>query len=76
MMVINDYIKRHAETLQDWEINAIRVVQGCIILGMLFLYNYMLKMRKKYYKEQSKGKEIEGGDAKEGRSRSPRSKRD
>jgi hypothetical protein len=54
IMVINDFIKRHAEVLLDWQINAIRVSQGLIVLGMVFLYVYMLKMRKRYYSNQKK----------------------
>ena len=50
MRVINDYLKRHAETIDDNYIYFIRFAQGAIILGMLFLYNYMLKGRAKFMK--------------------------
>lgn len=78
IMLINDFIKRHAENLDDLHINAIRVAQALIIIGMCFLYSYMLKMRKKYYKalkSGTSGTEEESKKVNE-RSKSPRSKRD
>lgn len=47
MRVINDYIKLNAETLSHEMILFIRFTQTMIVLGMLFLYNYMLKSRKR-----------------------------
>ena len=51
MRVINDYIKLNAETLTHEGIVFIRCVQAMIIIGMLFLYNYMLNSRKKMIKK-------------------------
>jgi hypothetical protein len=50
MMVINDYIKINSEVLSDEYVYLIRFIQASIIIGMLFLYNYMLKSRKKFMK--------------------------
>jgi len=50
MLVINDYIKINSETLTDEYVYAIRGIQASIIIGLLFLYNYMLASRKKYMK--------------------------
>jgi very-long-chain (3R)-3-hydroxyacyl-CoA dehydratase len=50
MMVINDFIKINSEVLSDEYVYIIRFIQASIILGMLFLYNYMLKSRKKFMK--------------------------
>lgn len=55
MLVINDYIKRTAETIPDLEIFLIRFVQLAIIIGMCSLYVYMLKSRKKYYQSHQAG---------------------
>ena len=50
MLVINDFIKINSETLTDEYVYATRGIQASIIIGMLFLYNYMLGSRKKYMK--------------------------
>lgn len=50
MRVINDYIKRHISDLSLEAINIIRIVQVAIVIGMLFLYAYMFRMRSKNYK--------------------------
>lgn len=62
MLAINDYIKRHAEELEDWHVHCIRFIQGSIILGMIFLYRHMLKMRKRYFKSVGKGEAKEGAE--------------
>ena len=51
MRVINDYIRRHAATLTIDEISYIRMIQGAIILGTVFLYLHMLKMRAKHMRK-------------------------
>jgi very-long-chain (3R)-3-hydroxyacyl-CoA dehydratase len=80
MLVINDYIKRNAETLTDIWIYLIRGIQTTIVLGMFFLYSYMLKGRKKYMRELEKKGQSEPakeGEKEERRSASPRqAKRD
>ena len=48
-MLINDYIKRHAENLNDNQIHMIRIVQAGILIGVVFLYKYMLGKRAKIY---------------------------
>jgi very-long-chain (3R)-3-hydroxyacyl-CoA dehydratase len=50
MLLINDYVGRHNELSEGW-IYFIRVIQGGIVFGFLFLYAYMLNMRSKYYKK-------------------------
>jgi hypothetical protein len=50
MLVINDYIKINSEVLEDWHIILIRFIQASIIVGMVFLYKYMLNGRKKFIK--------------------------
>ena len=54
MLVINSYIRHNAETLSTQEINYIRIIQGDIIVGMIFLYVYMLNSRAKYYRDLKK----------------------
>jgi hypothetical protein len=51
MLVINDFIKINSETLSDAYVYAIRGIQGSIIFGLIFLYNYMLNARKKYMRD-------------------------
>ena len=50
MMLINDYLERHTE-LTETCVYIVRGIQVSIIVGLLFLYTYMLKMRGKYYKK-------------------------
>ena len=50
MGVINNYLKNNAETIDDNNLYLIRFAQGAIILGMLFLYSYMLKGRARFMK--------------------------
>lgn len=57
MRVINDYIRRHAVTLSVEKITMIRGVQGLIIIGTVFLYLYMLKMRSKFYAKNNQDAE-------------------
>jgi hypothetical protein len=45
MNLINDYIKRHEATLTADNILYIRVIQGLIIVGFVFLYLYLFKSR-------------------------------
>jgi hypothetical protein len=45
MNLINDYIKRHSATLTADDVLYIRVVQGLIIVGFVFLYLYLFKSR-------------------------------
>lgn len=47
MLVINDFIQRHADLQQEYVI-VIRVIQTMIVGGMLFLYKYMLGSRRKW----------------------------
>lgn len=55
MKVINSFIKNNSQTISLEEIWFTRVVQAGICIGMLFLYNYMLKMRRKHLKSDNKG---------------------
>lgn len=58
MMVINDFLKINSETIPDAYVYIVRLIQGSIILGMIFLYRYMLSARKKYLKSlETKGTE-------------------
>lgn len=50
MMLINDYLERHSD-LSETAVWAVRLVQVLIVVGLVFLYTYMLKMRGKYYKK-------------------------
>jgi ABC-type phosphate transport system permease subunit len=50
MMLINDFISRHTELTETW-IYIIRGIQVSIVVGLVFLYTYMLKMRAKYSKK-------------------------
>lgn len=59
MRVINDYIRRHASPLTVEQISMIRMVQAGIILGMIFLYLYMIRASKKYYAKQSAAVKVE-----------------
>jgi hypothetical protein len=54
MRVINDYIKRNAETITINEINLIRFIQLLIIVGTVFLYIYLLQSRRKHLKQKSR----------------------
>ncbi len=54
MLIINDFIKINSEILSDEYVYAIRGIQLSIILGMIFLYKYMLSSRKKYMATLSK----------------------
>lgn len=58
MLVINDYIKINSETLSDAYVYAIRGIQASIIIGLVFLYKYMLNSRKKYLKGLEKGENV------------------
>jgi very-long-chain (3R)-3-hydroxyacyl-CoA dehydratase len=73
MLVINDFIKINSETLSDGYLYAVRGIQASIIIGMLFLYKYMLNSRKRYLKGLEK-KEAEAGatGVKRESSKSPR----
>ena len=64
MLVINNFIKRNVEWLTVDYINMIRVVQLGIIIGMIFLYFYMLSSRSKYYSSLKKENEEKGKDKK------------
>ena len=50
MLLINDYLQRHTELTEAW-VYLVRAIQASIVVGLLFLYTYMLKMRAKYYKK-------------------------
>ena len=50
MMLINDYLQRH-DDLSENTVYFVRFVQVSIVVGLVFLYTYMLKMRAKYYKK-------------------------
>ena len=47
MLVINDYVDRNS-WLTDTHLAIIRSIQVVIVVGLLFLYNYMLNSRKKH----------------------------
>ena len=47
MLVINDYVDRNS-WLTDTHLAIIRSMQVVIVVGLLFLYNYMLNSRKKH----------------------------
>ena len=64
MLVINNYIKRNVEQLTIDHINMIRIVQLGIIIGMVFLYCYMLSCRSKYYRSLKKENQEMGKDKK------------
>lgn len=62
MMVINDFLKINSETIPDMHVYIVRLIQGSIILGMVFLYKYMLSSRKRYLKSlEAKGTEENQG---------------
>lgn len=62
MMVINDFLKINSETISEAYVYIVRFIQGSIILGMVFLYRYMLNSRKKYLKTlETKGTEEKEG---------------
>lgn len=62
MMIINDFLKINSETIPDTYVYIVRFIQGSIILGMVFLYKYMLSSRKKYLKSlEAKGTEEKEG---------------
>lgn len=48
MTVINDFIEKTALTEQ--QVLLVRITQGCIIIGGVFLYFYMLGNRSKKHK--------------------------
>ncbi len=50
MLLINDYLQRHIELTENC-VYLVRAIQASIVVGLLFLYTYMLKMRAKYYKK-------------------------
>lgn len=50
MLIINDFIKINSETLTDAYVYIIRGIQASIIIGLIFLYKYMLNSRRKYMK--------------------------
>lgn len=45
MALINDYIHRHSSTLSQQDITYIRVIQGVILVGFVFLFLYLFKSR-------------------------------
>lgn len=57
MMIINDFIERNKDSMEEYQLYIIRAIQGCIVIGMLFLYNYMMKSRKRYLKSLEKSPE-------------------
>ena len=77
MRVINDYIKRNAETISYEMIMFTRFAQAMIVLGMLFLYNYMLGSRKRMVaKNYGFDQNGEQNEEIKSRPRSPKPKRD
>lgn len=61
--MINDYIKINSETLTEAQIYLIRAVQAGIIIGLVFLYKYMLNSRKKYMTGLKKDEKQAGEEA-------------
>lgn len=72
MLIINDFIKIHSETLSEAYVYAIRGIQLSIVLGMLFLYKYMLSSRKKYLATLNKAPEGPEVETKRETAKSPR----
>ena len=74
IFLVNDYIKRHAETLSDNCIMFIRVLQVLDVIGMLFIYINLLKARSQWLKNNFSGEAVATSEPRD-RSRSPRAKR-
>jgi very-long-chain (3R)-3-hydroxyacyl-CoA dehydratase len=47
VMVLNDYLKRHVETLTNEQIYLTRAMQVIIPIGVLLIFSYLLQSRKK-----------------------------